>query len=213
MKKQNFVLYLCSAYCVFTVIQNIFEMKTIGTESLAIVGGGILVSWITFMINDIVTEVYGKETSIKVFVIAGILNTIIVILAQLLIALPGSYEEQNIAFAQIFSNSVRTTLASLTAFYIGNYINMKVMLTMKGDKNNEGLFGRAVVSTVLGQFTDNMLFVTIAFAPIGLSAFEMTWVDILTSVIGGTCIETLVESIFVPIITIPVAKKLKEIED
>ena len=186
MKKQNYVLYLCSAYCVFTVIQNIFEMKTIGTESLAIVGGGILVSWITFMINDIVTEVYGKETSIKVFVIAGILNTIIVILAQLLIALPGSYEEQNIAFAQIFSNSVRTTLASLTAFYIGNYINMKVMLTMKGDKNNEGLFGRAVVSTILGQFTDNMLFVTIAFAPIGLSAFEMTWVDILTSVIGGT---------------------------
>lgn len=213
-KKIEYLSILMCIYCVFTVVQNLFEMKTIGTETFALMGGGTIVSWIPFMIGDITAELYGEKVSIKSFTLAGIINVIVVILAQLVILLPGSYVEQNEAFAQIFSNGIRTAIASFVAFWIGNFINTHIMVKMK-EKSPEGsklwFFIRAVVSTLVGQFLDNGLFLIIAFAPIGISAFEMRWIDILSVTITGTCIEALIESLLVPFITIPVSTKLKEI--
>ena len=82
-------------------------------------------------------------------------------------------------------------------------------------KNKEGakglLFFRAVVSTIFGQFVDNMLFATLAFAPIGLSLFETSWTTILTTSLFGTFMESIIESLFVPFITIPVSTRLNKI--
>lgn len=202
-------------YSVFTVVQNLFEMKTIGTEAFAFGGGGIMLSWATFMIMDITTELFGKKDSIKVYTFAGLVNLFIVILAQIVIAFPGVYPEQNDAFAQIFSNGIRTAFASFAAFWVGNFVNVHIMVKMKewvekkAKDNKAWLFVRAVVSTIFGQFIDNMLFATLAFAPIGLSLFEMTWIDILTSALFGTFMETVIESVFVPFITIPVSKRIE----
>lgn len=213
LMKKNFLCYFMAIYSVFTVVQNLFEMKTLGTSSFAFGGGGIMLSWATFLIMDITTEIFGKKETMKIYTTAGILNLIIVVLAQIVIAIPGVYPEQNEAFTLIFSNGIRTALASFTAFWFGNFVNMHIMVGMK-NKANGGrskflFFLRAVVSTVFGQFVDNGLFAVLAFAPIGISAFEMTWVDILTSVLFGTFCETVIESCFVPFITIPVSLKIQ----
>lgn len=212
-QKYQLMVYFMAVYCVFTVVQNLFEMKTLGTEAFAFGGGGGLLSWATFMIIDITTELFGKKDTMRIYTFAGILNLFIVVLAQIIIALPGVYPDQNEAFRLIFSNGVRTAFASFGAFWVGNFVNMNVMLKMKeqaGDKDSKLLlFIRAVLSTIVGQFVDNALFATLAFAPIGLSAFEMTWKAIFTSSCFGTFMETVNESIFVPFITIPVITKLK----
>ena len=70
-------------------------------------------------------------------------------------------------------------------------------------------FLRAAVSTLLGQFVDNIMFMVLAFAPIGLSVYEMAWIDIFTAVLSGTLIELVVESCLVPFITMPVVKWIK----
>lgn len=216
MEKNNKYVALSiimSLYCVFTVVQNLFEMKTIGTEAFAFGGGGIMLSWATFMLMDICTEIYGKKATMQVYTMAGLVNILIVVLAQIVIAFPGVYPEQNQAFAQIFSNGPRTVLASFAAFWMGNFVNMNIMLKMK-DKDKSGssflLFLRALVSTVFGQFVDNAFFAALAFAPVGISLFEMTWRDILTSSLFGTGMETLIESCFMPLITLPVINKLKK---
>ena len=213
-KKMATLAIIMTLYSTFTVMQNIFEMKTLGTDAFAFGGGGGLLSWATFMMIDILTELYGKKDTMKVYTFAGLLNLFIVAIAQLIIFLPGVYPEQNEAFRLIFSNGPRTVLASFAAFWVGNFINMTIMIKMKEmckDKNSKILlFVRAVVSTIFGQFVDNATFATLAFAPVGLSAFEMTWKAILTSSCFGTFIETLNESIFVPFITIPVISKLKK---
>lgn len=215
-KKLQLLAYFMAVYAVFTVMQNLFEMKTLGTEAFAFGGGGGLLSWATFMIIDITTELFGKKDTMKLYTFAGIINLFIVVLAQVIIALPGVYPEQNEAFRLIFSNGIRTTLASFTAFWVGNYVNMTIMIKMKESASNSNskllLFFRAVVSTIFGQFVDNAFFATLAFAPIGISAFEMTWRDIFTSSCFGTFMETLNESIFVPFITIPVITKLKNMD-
>ena len=217
LKKAQYLGVFMAIYSVFTVVQNLFEMKTLGTPAFAFAGGGIILSWATFMITDITTELFGKKDTIKLYTIAGILNLFIVVVAQIVIAIPGVYEEQNIAFAQIFSNGIRTALASFTAFWFGNYINVYIMdkLRNRAVAKNKGnakglLFFRAVLSTVFGQFVDNMLFATLAFAPIGLSLFETSWTTILTTSLFGTCMESIIESVFVPFITIPVSLKIKK---
>ncbi len=216
MEKNNKYVALSiimSLYCVFTVVQNLFEMKTIGTEAFAFGGGGIMLSWATFMLMDICTEIYGKKATMQVYTMAGLVNILIVVLAQIVIAFPGVYPEQNQAFAQIFSNGPRTVLASFAAFWMGNFVNMNIMLKMKdNDKSGSSflLFLRALVSTVFGQFVDNAFFAALAFAPVGISLFEMTWRDILTSSLFGTGMETLIESCFMPLITLPVINKLKK---
>ena len=218
VKKAKWLGVFMAIYSVFVVVQNLFEMKTLGTPEFAFAGGGIILSWATFMITDITTELFGKKDTIKLYTIAGILNLFIVVLAQIVIAIPGVYEEQNIAFAQIFSNGIRTALASFTAFWFGNYINVYIMDKLRNkaaEKNKESakglLFFRAVLSTIFGQFVDNMLFATLAFAPIGLSLFETSWTTILTTSLFGTCMESIIESVFVPFITIPVTNKIKSI--
>jgi uncharacterized integral membrane protein (TIGR00697 family) len=217
LNKVNCLLLLACVYCVFTVTQNLFEMKTIGTATFSLMGGGTVVSWIPFMMGDIISEIYGEKCNVKVFTIAGILNAIVVILAQFVIFLPGTYPEQNAAFKQIFSNGVRTAVASFIAFMIGNYINTHIMVTMRdkakasGKDNGFLFFARAVISTIVGQFFDNFIFLVVAFAPIGLSVFEMPMSNILSITITGTLLESGIESCLVPFITRPVTNKLKKL--
>ena len=213
LKKQQYIGFFMAVYAVFTVVQNLFEMKTLGTPAFAFAGGGILLSWATFMIMDITTELFGKKETMKIYTFAGLINLFIVVLSQVVILIPGVYPEQNAAFAQIFSNGVRTALSSFTAFWFGNFVNMQIMIKLKSKANSNSkflLFIRAVVSTIFGQFVDNLLFATLAFAPIGLSLFETSWTTILTTSLFGTFMETIIESCFVPFITIPVAIKIKE---
>lgn len=214
MNKKTWGLSVIMAlYCVFTVVQNLFEMKTIGTADFAFGGGGVFLSWATFMLMDICTEIFGEKITMRVYTMAGVVNILIVLIAQIIIFMPGVYPEQNAAFAQIFSNGPRTVLASFAAFWFGNFVNMKIMIKMKTyDTNNSNflLFLRAVVSTIFGQFVDNAFFAALAFAPIGLSLFEMTWRDIFTSSVFGTGVESVVESCFMPLITLPVINKLRK---
>lgn len=222
MKEKNVFGYLpllTCIYCVFTVVQNLFEMKTIGTASFALMGGGTVVSWIPFMTGDIITEIYGKSANVRSFTLAGILNLIVVILAQFVILLPGTYPDQTNAFSLIFSNGIRTAIASFIAFWIGNYINTHIMVKMRDYAKNTGkdngflFFLRAVVSTIFGQLCDNSIFLVIAFAPIGLSAFEMRWGDIGSVILLGTTLEIVIESILVPFITRPVVNLIKKKEN
>ena len=215
LKKLRYLSLFMATYCVFTVVQNLFEMKTLGTTEFAFGGGGVILSWATFMIMDICTELFGKKDTMTVYTFAGILNLVIVCLAQVVIKIPGTYPEQNMAFELIFSNGIRTALASFIAFWVGNFVNMNIMIDMKSRTPQSDLwfFARAVASTIVGQFVDNMVFATLAFAPVGISVFEMRWIDIITSVLFGTCVETIIESCFVPFITIPVSKKIEKLID
>lgn len=213
-KKYFYLSILTALYCAFTCTMNLFDMKTIGTSTFAFGGCGVLMSWAVFMIMDIATEVYGEKESIRIYTIAGLVNLVIVILAQISIALPGVYPEQNTAFELIFSNGPRTAVSSFIAFWCGNYVNVHIMAKMKANVKDDSakvqFFIRAVLSTLAGQFVDDMLFATLAFAPIGLSLFEMRWQDIFTSSMLGVFNETVIEMLFVPFITIPLSNKLKK---
>ena len=182
--------------------------------------GGLLISWLVFLISNVITEVYGKRSAIVVAGIATVVAFFSSVLAAIEVFLPTlpEYAEQAEHFANIFSNGPRTIISSALGFFIGNVINVEIIdrfrlkaFANRNDNARRFVF-RAVLSTVVGQFVDNGLFQTFAFAPVGISIFEMRWSDIGTAIVASTAVETAVEACFVGLVTIPMTKYLKRLE-
>ena len=205
-------------YVAVAVTMNIFCMKALsfGT-SYILCDGGLLISWGVFLVSNVVVEVWDERTAMFMATFAALITFFLMVIGRLIVLMPTlpEYAEQANAFALIFSNGPRTILASVLAFWVGNLVNVhiiykvKVALEKKNSDNRIWFFLRAAVSTLIGQFVDNALFMILAFAPIGLSVYEMAWFDIMTAVLSGTVIELVVESCFVPFVTIPITRWLQ----
>jgi len=217
------LLLLTGLYTAVSLAMNIFCMKAIswGTD-VVFSDGGQVVSWSVFLIANIITEVWGEEKSMKVITFSAITTFTLLVIGRLLVLVPSTpdYEAQTTAFALIFSNGPRTIISSITAYWIGGFVNVHIIALLKKrweKKDNGGkFFVRASFSSLIGQIVDNAIFSIMAFAPLGISAYEMLWKDILSAVIIGSVIEVVLESFMVPLVTFPVTKsllKLKASED
>ena len=219
LKLSDFILIIGAFYFADSIIQNILAVKMFGTSSLNICDGGVIISWLVFACMDIITEVLGKKTAIKYFTIASVLNLFFTLTFLLVIAIPGNDEEMSNVFATMLGTNWRIVIASIVAFWLGNYINTFIMYIMKvkskdNNKNVSFIF-RAILSTILGQIVDNSLFYIIAFAPLGIpGTYELSWLSILQNVSITTGIETISEAIFSPLTALFVSylKKLQNNE-
>ncbi|MFC2821965.1 MAG: queuosine precursor transporter [Sphaerochaeta sp.] len=217
----DWLLALSVIYGVIAVTMNIFCMKSLsfGTSRI-ICDGGLLISWGVFLISNVIVEVWDEKTSARVVTVTAFVVFAIMVIGRLIVFIPTlpEYENQALAFARIFSNGPRTIIASVSAFWAGNLINVHIIGKMKkfwerrGTDSKSGFFFRAAFSTLVGQLADNALFMALAFAPIGLSVYEMAWFDIMTSIFAGTIIELAVESLLVPFITIPLVRRIKSVK-
>lgn len=228
---QQVFTIIFAAYVVGVIMQNIFEVYMIGAEiplrgylegfGIIIAGGGTLLSWLVFAAMDITTEVWGSKRAIKSFTIATAANICVVALMNILLLLPAGSPEGAQAIRTISAAGLRLTAASAIAFWVGNYINTKVFARMKRrHTGTKGYEVRAIVSTILGQLVDNLLFNVLAFAPFGLAlkgfgAFEFGaiwgesgmvgvdpargWIILLIAVGISTFLEAVVEAAFAPI--------------
>lgn len=192
MKKIEIEKYLFGIYCAGIIIQNILATKNIDI-TIFTVTTGILVSPLVFIIQDIQTEVFGYKKAKKMIILGYLMNFIAIMLYSFSILLPSSstYTNQE-AFTTILGTTPRIAIASFIAYMIGALINSKVMENLK-IKHEKNLFFRAISSTVVGQFIDNMLFAVIAF--IGILPTQA----IISMIVGGTLFEIIYEVIFYPI--------------
>ncbi|MBQ3729506.1 MAG: queuosine precursor transporter [Spirochaetales bacterium] len=212
LSSQECLIGLSVIYVVVAVTMNIFCMKSLSFGSpIIICDGGLLISWGVFLISNVIVEVWDERTSVVLVTFAAVVSFIVMLIARLIVFIPTlpEYADQANAFAMIFSNGPRTIIASVLAFWTGNFVNVhiiykiKMALERRAKDNRLMFFVRAAFSTLIGQLVDNMLFMVLAFAPIGLSVYEMAWFDIMTAVLSGTVIELVLESCLVPFITIP----------
>ena len=219
LTSQEALMGLSIVYVAVAVTMNIFCMKALsfGT-SYILCDGGLLISWGVFLVSNVVVEVWDERTAFFMATFAAIVTFVLMVVGRLIVLMPTlpEYAEQANAFALVFSNGPRTIIASVVAFWVGNLVNVhiiykvKMALEKKGSDNMVWFFLRAAVSTLTGQLVDNAMFMILAFAPIGLSVYEMAWFDIMTAVLSGTVIELVVESCFVPFLTIPLTRWLQK---
>jgi uncharacterized integral membrane protein (TIGR00697 family) len=131
-----------------------------------IYGAGVLFFPISYLFGDILTEVYGYARSRKV-IWAGFGALIFASLMSFAVtSLPPARTmtaERQQAINMIFGQTPRIVLASLTAFWLGEFTNSFVLAKMKVFSNGKHLWKRTIGSTIFGEAVDSLVFYPIAF--------------------------------------------------
>lgn len=203
------VLYLCLTviFCVCIIVSNLLEIKTVSIGS-ATITAGFLVFPITYIINDCVVEVYGLRKA-RLMIWLGFASSLAVsLLLQVAIALPGSddWTAQD-SMEAVYGGAPRIMGASFAAFLCGSLVNAYVMNRMKGNDTEGRRFSlRAIVSTVLGEGVDSVIFFPVAFLG------TLPVVTIVSLIVTQMLLKTAYEVMVLPL-TIRVVKRLKRAED
>lgn len=148
----------------------IFTISGIINSSVA-----IFVFPITFTINDIVTEVEGKERA-RSFVRAGFYILVgLAVYTLLAIALPPAERfTDNAAYQTIFAKSLRIILASLAAFYLSERFDIYVFSQIRQRLGQNRLWLRNNLSNFVGQLFDTTIFMFLAFYQPGNFTFILS---------------------------------------
>jgi len=170
MKKQVSVAFMVCGllFTVCLIVSNIVEQKLIQIGPIEATAG-LLIFPISYIINDLIAEVWGYR-KVRLIIWNGFLmNFLAVVVFRLSIWAPGSANftaEHQSAFNMVLGNTERIVAASFTAFLFGAFLNAFVMSKMKIMQRGRGFSIRAVVSTIVGEGADSVVFFTLAFSGI-----------------------------------------------
>lgn len=127
-------------------------------------GTGVLFFPISYVFNDVLTEVYGYARARKVvwagfgaIIFASFMSWVVVALPSA----PGWNDQQ--AYETVFGQTPRIVFASLAAFFVGEFTNSYVLAKMKLRTNGRYLWTRTIGSTIVGEGVDTVLFYPAAF--------------------------------------------------
>ena len=192
-------------FCVCLIVPNLVEIKTVDIGFTTITAG-MVVFPLSYIINDCIVEVYGFRKARMVIWLGFAMNFFVTVMLQLAIALPGAEGwHAQAAMEAIYGGVPRILTASFIAFICGSMVNALVMSKMKVASNGRYFSLRAILSTVLGEGSDSLIFFPLAFW--GTLSAEV----ILELIIAQTCLKTLYEIIILPV-TIRVVRYIKRIE-
>ncbi len=127
-------------------------------------GAGILFFPISYVIGDVLTEVYGYARARRVIWAGTAAVVFMAFMSWVVVALPPAPSWGNqAAYATIFGQVPRIVLASVCAFWAGEFVNSYVMARMKVRTAGRHLWMRTIGSTVLGEGVDSLIFYPLAF--------------------------------------------------
>ena len=127
-------------------------------------GAGVLFFPISYVIGDVLTEVYGFARARRVIWTGFAALAFMAFMAWVVVALPPARDWPNQpAYEAVFGNSWRIVLASMTAFWVGEFANSLVLARMKVWTQGRMLWTRTIGSTFVGQGLDSLIFYPLAF--------------------------------------------------
>lgn len=187
------------------ITSNFLEIKVIRLFGITATGG-LLVFPISYIINDCIAEVWGFRKA-RLIIWSGFISNFLVIgLAQIVVHLPAPpFWEGEAGFNFVFRMAPRIAFASLVAFLVGSFLNAYVMSRMKIASKGRHFSLRAIVSTLIGESADSLVFFPIAF--LGLMPAR----ELLVMMGMQAFLKSLYEVIVLPV-TVRVVKYIKKVD-
>ena len=171
--QENTTLSLKTSAGYFHLITTIYILVFIISNTAAIKIGvffghflptGIIYFPILYILNDVLTEVYGFKASRKVIWLTIACNLLFTSALSISVMLPGAeIIDSNKYFDEVFTMSPRILLASISSFLIGEYANSLVLAISKIRWQGKWFGARAIFSTLVGVAIESTLFAFIAF--------------------------------------------------
>lgn len=196
MKKENYsktFIILCILNITCLLISNIITIKTVNILGLIFTAADVLFP-ITYILNDVFTEVYGFNKARFVIWASFFSNLLMVTIFQIVIWLPPdeTFTIQN-ELQNILGSTPRILLASFLAFLVGNFANSIVLSKIKVKTKGQYLGFRTIISTIIGEGLDTLLFIPIVF----VGTLEIK--DILMLMLDVYLLKVLIEIILTPL--------------
>ncbi|HEY3105257.1 MAG TPA: queuosine precursor transporter [Gaiellaceae bacterium] len=164
---QRFVV-LAAFFVTALVVSNIIAVKLVEISG-RVFPAGLVIFPLSYLLGDVLTEVYGVRAARRVIWLGFACNLLAVGAIQAAIHLPAAdfWEENQSAYDQILGTTWRLFVASLAAYMVGELANAYVLAWMKGATGGRFLWTRTIGSTIVGEGFDSAIFITIAFAGTG----------------------------------------------
>lgn len=177
MTKQNKVDLLHALYVAAIVAAELMGSKIFTFWGIN-ASVAIFVLPLTFSINDLIFEVYGKKRTLS-FVRSGLYILFFLVAFNLLaLALPAAdrFLDDNDAYKLIFSKSLRITVASLLAFWVSERLDVYVFSRFKERFQQHKFWLRNNFSNLFGLLVDTLVFMFLAFYEPGNFSFILSLV-------------------------------------
>ncbi len=156
--------------CLTLYLTSLFAANTLGIKIMPFLFGthlsvGVFCFPIVFIMTDLIGEVYGKKMA-KNFVLAGV-TSIALFLVYSLISTVAPWAEEGLwvkdGYNQIFGLTARISIASLVAFFVGEYQDVISFFFLKKKIGEKNFWLRSNLSNIWSQFLDTVIFMIIAF--------------------------------------------------
>src|SRR5258708_33799616 len=129
-----------------------------------IISGAQLLFPLTYIFGDVFTEVYGYSASRKAIWLGFLANGLLAVMGLIVVWLPPAPGGKNQdAFATVFYQIPRLIVASLIAYWCGEFANSFTLAKMKLWTAGRMLLTRTISSPVVGQLVDTILIGSIGF--------------------------------------------------
>lgn len=205
--------FVMAAFVAILLLSNIIGASKPAVVNLPLIGAwtfgaGVLFFPFSYIIGDVLTEVYGYARARRVIWTGFAALAFMAFMAAVVIAMPpaAGWPGQG-AYEFVFGNSWRIVLASMVAFWAGEFANSFVLARMKVMTGGRFLWMRTIGSTVVGQGLDSLIFYPLAFYGLAGWPIEQLW----QVVISQFLLKTGWEALLTPV-TYLVVNRLKRAE-
>lgn len=159
---QLFVIIAC-LFVSSLLLSNVISGKLISIFGIVLPGAAILFP-ITYIFGDVLTEVYGFKKARTVIWLGFACNILMVGVFALVMAIPSpDFFKGETAFASVLGMTPRIVVASLLAYFAGEFFNSALLSKIKILTEGRFLWIRTIGSTLVGEGVDTLIFITLAF--------------------------------------------------
>lgn len=193
-------------FVISVVLMNLLANKEIATGiSWLVLDAGFTMSWFSFLCMDMLTKRFGPRASIKLSLVAVVVNLFCAGVFKMVSMLPGNWGEfyafENDIVNQALNNTIGGTwyilfgsTVAFTVSAIANALMNHAIGKMMKKKNFTEYAVRSYVSTILAQFVDNFIFALI----VSKIFFGWTILQCVVASLAGCVVELIGEIIFSP---------------
>lgn len=177
------------------VAMNLLASKLIVDASWIALDAGIIVSWLSFLTMDMVVKRFGPKASIKLSIIASLLNIVVMIVFSVSALIPGDWMLNDYASGMNWWVIGASTAAFIASGIANSVSNWAIERVFKNKHSFKAYAVSSYASTMLGQFVDNLVFALVFTVP----AFGIGVLPTFMFALTGAVVELICQIVFSPI--------------
>ena len=156
--------YMMAAFVTILLLSNLIGASKLATIDGWTFGAGILFFPVSYVLGDVLTEVYGYANARRCVWMGFAAMAFMAFMSWAVVTMPAADGwDGQAAYESVFGSTWRIVAASMIAFWAGEFVNSFVLAKMKILTQGKHLWSRTIGSTFFGQAIDSAIFYPIAF--------------------------------------------------